>query len=127
MGTVRFALAVSLFSLSIGMAMAQPGSGKGPGAGPGMGQGPAASAPGMGPGAGGGRAVRWGADVTPGWSLMNATERKEHQQRMRAMKTYEECKAYQQQHHEQMASRAKERGGKALGQPRRDACAGLKP
>ena len=126
MSTVRFALVVSLFSLSIGVALAQPGSGKGPGPGPGMGQGAAASAPGMGPGAGG-RATRWGADYTPGWSQMNATERSEHQARMRAMKTYDECKAYQQQHHEQMAARAKERGGKALGQPRRDGCAGLKP
>ena len=128
MTSVRFAVAVSLFSLSIGMALAQPGAGKGPGAGPGMGPGASASAPGMGMGPGaGGRAARWGSDVTPGWSLMNATERNEHQVRMRSMKTYDECKTYQQQHHEQMAARAKERGGKALGQPRRDGCAGLKP
>jgi hypothetical protein len=46
---------------------------------------------------------------------------------MRSMKTYEECKTYLAQHHEQMAARAKERGGKALAEPRRDACAGLKP
>jgi hypothetical protein len=45
---------------------------------------------------------------------------------MRSMKTYEECKSYQDQHHEQMAAKAKERGGKALAQPRRDACGGLK-
>lgn len=57
---------------------------------------------------------------------MNSQERKEHQDRMRNMKTYDECKAYRDQHHEQMAARAKERGGKALAQPRRDACIGLK-
>jgi hypothetical protein len=58
---------------------------------------------------------------------MTPQERNEHRDRMRAMKTYEECKTYQAQHHEQMAARAKERGGAALAQPRRDACSGLKP
>lgn len=57
---------------------------------------------------------------------MNPQERTEHRDRMRAMKSYDECKVYQDQHHEQMAARAKERGGKALPQPRRDPCAGLK-
>lgn len=92
-----------------------------------MGAGPAASAAGMGMGPGGGRgAARWGSDYTPGWSLMTQQERNEHRERMRSMKSYEECKAYQERHHEQMAARAKERGGKALAQPRRDACGGLK-
>lgn len=45
---------------------------------------------------------------------------------MRAMKTYDECKTYRDQLHEQMVARAKERGGKALAPPRRDACSGLK-
>ena len=96
-----------------------------------MGTGPAASAPGMGmgmgkgPGAGRG-AARWGSDFTPGWSQMTPDERKDHQAHMRAMKTYDECKTYRDQHHEQMATRAKERGGKALAQPRRDACSGLR-
>jgi hypothetical protein len=45
---------------------------------------------------------------------------------MRSMTNHDECKAYQTQHHEQMAARAKERGGKPLAEPRRDACAGLK-
>jgi hypothetical protein len=57
---------------------------------------------------------------------MTPAERTEHQQRMRSIKTYEECKSYIEQHREQMAARAKDRG-KALAQPRRDACAGLKP
>jgi hypothetical protein len=103
--------------LCVGAVMAQPGSGKGPGPGP------AASAPRMGMGMGMGR---WGSDFTPGWSLMTPQERNEHRERMRNAKTYDECKAAQQQHHEQMAARAKERGGKPLAQPRRDACAGMK-
>jgi DNA repair ATPase RecN len=57
---------------------------------------------------------------------MTPAERTEHQQRMRSIKTYDECKTYMEQHREQMAARAKEKG-KALAQPRRDACAGLKP
>lgn len=122
----------SLLALSTGVVLAQPGGGRGPGSGQGqMHAGPAASAPGMGMGMGmgtsGGRgAARWGADYTPGWALMTEQERNEHRDRMRSMKTYEECKTYQEQHHEQMAARAKERGGKALAQPRRDACSNLK-
>jgi hypothetical protein len=130
MKNLRTMVLASLMMVSMGAAMAQPGSGKGPGAGTGpMGTGPAASAPGMGMGMGpgGGRgAARYGSEYTAGWTLMSKQERSEHRDRMRSMKTYEECKAYQDQHHEQMASRAKERGGKALAQPRRDACGGLK-
>jgi len=80
---------------------------------------------GMGSGTGAGRA-QWGSDFTPGWTLMSQQERNEHRDRMRSMKSYEECHAYQAQHHEQMVARAKERGGAAPAQPRRDACAGLK-
>jgi hypothetical protein len=71
-------------------------------------------------------AARFGADHTPGWALMTLQVSNEHRRRMLSMKTYDECKACQDQHHEQMATRAKERGGKALAQPRRDACASLK-
>lgn len=125
MKNLRTVLFVSLIGLSAGLAFAQPGSGKGAGPGP-MGAGPAASAPGMGMGPGGGRgAARWGSDFTPGWALMSAQERQDHQSQMRAMKTYDECKAFRDQHHEQMVARAKERGGKAMPQPRRDACASL--
>jgi hypothetical protein len=77
-------------------------------------------------GQGAGRgAAQWGADFTPGWTLMNQSERNEHRDRMRSMKTYDECHAYQSQHHEQMTARAKERGGAVPSQPRHDACAGL--
>jgi hypothetical protein len=121
------ALLASLVALAAGTAAAQPDSGRGPGAGPG----PGASAPGggmgprMGPGMGRG-AGRWGSDFTPGWAMMTPEERNEHRDRMRNMKSYEECKAYQSQHHEQMAARAKERGGSPMPGPRRDACAGMK-
>ncbi len=133
MKQLRRAVLLSILGLGAGLALAQPGGGKGPGPGTGPGasapgMGPGASAPGMGMGPGGGRgAARWGHEHTPGWSMMSPQERTEHQERMRSMKTYEECKTYQSQHHEQMAARAKERGGKAMGQPRRDACVGLKP
>lgn len=128
MKRVRMAVLASLIGLSAGLAGAQPAGGRGPAGGPGpMGAGPSASTPGMGMGPSGGRgAARWGSDYTPGWALMTAQERNEHRERMRSMTTYEECKAYQEQHHEQMAARAKERGGKALAQPRRDACSRLK-
>ena len=127
MKNVRMMVVAALIGLPTAMACAQPAGGMG--AGP-MGTGPAASAPGMGmgmgkgPGAGRG-AARWGSDFTPGWSLMTPEERKDHQAHMRAMTTYDECKTYRDQYHEQMATRAKERGGKALAQPRRDACSGL--
>ena len=123
MKNLRTASIAVLMIVSAGVAFAQAGGGKGPGGGPvasgsGMGMG-------MGPGNGHG-AMRWGSDVTPGWALMTPQERNEHRDRMQAMKTYEECKTYQDQHHEQMAARAKERGGQTLAQPRRDACSGLK-
>jgi len=124
MNNVRMMVVAALIGLPTILAMAQPAGGMG--AGP-MGAGPAASAPGMGMGSGAGRgAARWGSDFTPGWGLMTPDERKDHQAHMRAMKTYDECKTYRDQHHEQMAARAKERGGKALAQARRDACSSLK-
>lgn len=113
LGSILWA-AVALVTVA-GTAAAQ--GGRGPGAGP------AASAPGR----GSGPMARWGADFTPGWMMMSAQERKEHQERMRSMTSYEECKAYRDEHHQKLAARAKEKGGKAPAQPRRDACAGLKP
>jgi hypothetical protein len=126
MKSLRMFVWTSVLALSVGVALAQPAGGAGQGAGP-MGAGPGASAPGMGMGPGARRgAARWGADDTPGWALMTPQERDEHRQRMLSMKSYDECHAYQTQHHEQMAARAKERGGQALAQPRRDACSALK-
>lgn len=90
------------------------GSGMG-GMGSGMG--------GMGAGMAGARS---GGDETPGWTMMSETERNAHQERMRAMKTYEECKTFADQHHEQMSSRAKERGGQAMAPAMGDPCGSLK-
>jgi hypothetical protein len=43
------------------------------------------------------------------------------------MTSQAECKAYMEQHHQEMVARAKEKGRTLPAQPRRDACAGLKP
>lgn len=55
---------------------------------------------------------RWTADNgnTQGWSLMTPEERTEHQNKMHSFKTYDECKAYQETHHNAMEARAKEKG-----------------
>lgn len=124
MNSIRLSGLAIVAALMAAPVLAQGGPGAGKGPGPGMqGAGPAASMPGTGRGPG----ARFGADFTPGWAMMTEAERNEHHKHIREMKTYEECKAYMEQHHAQMAARAKERGGKALAQPRRDACAGLKP
>lgn len=72
-----------------------------------------------GPGQGGRFAI--GNNNTPGWTLMTQEERTAHQQKMWAFKNYEECKAYQQEHHRTMDDRAKEQG-KVLPVPRANAC-----
>lgn len=130
MTNFRMLMIASLLGLSTGVAFGQTGTSDETRAGPDkMGSGPAAGAPGRGVGmrpGGGHGATRWGSDFTPGWALMTPQERNEHRDHMRTMKSYDECKIYQDQHHEKMVERAKERGGKSLPHPRRDACAGLK-
>jgi hypothetical protein len=130
--TMKTSLA-ALLALAASMAMAQAASAP-------QASGPAASAPrmGMGPGGGmgmgGGRmgagrmggAARAGADYTPGWGLMTPAERNEHRTQMRSAKSYEDCVALRDKHHELMLARAKERGITMPAQPRRDACQGLK-
>ena len=58
--------------------------------------------------------------------MMTEAERKDHQGKMRSMTNYEDCKAYMEQHHQQMTARAKEKGRTIPNQPRRDGCASLK-
>jgi hypothetical protein len=96
---------------------AQPGPGMGPGGGmrPGGGMG------GMGAGGGMGRQFSLNQDNTVGWALMTPQERTEHRTKMWSFKSYEECTAYQQQHHDTMMARAKEQG-KTIAQPRANAC-----
>jgi len=103
------------------LAQPDPGMGGGPGmqnAGQGAGQG-------MGPGAGGGRGMRCNQGNTTGWSLMTPEERTEHQNRMRAVKTYDECKRLQTEQHAAMEVRAKEKGA-TLPAPRQNGCDRMK-
>jgi hypothetical protein len=132
---------IAALCLATGLALAGPvaaqgGTGPGPkaampcanapasapctGAGAGMGMG-------MGMGQGKGHGGMAGADYTHGWSMMTPQERSEHQAHMQGMKSTDECRAYRDQHHQQMAERTKAQGGKPLPKPRHDACAGMKP
>ena len=95
MKVLAFAASLALVSVA---AFAQP-YGPGPGGGPGPGAGPGKAA---GP--------RWGSDVTPGWALMTPEERRQHQQQMRAVKDYDECRKLMEEHHARMQARAKEKG-----------------
>jgi hypothetical protein len=65
-------------------------------------------------------------DNTSGWYFMSPEERIEHQARIRSFKTYEECHAYQHEHHRLMENRAKEKGLQ-LNSGRRDICGHLLP
>ena len=82
---------------------------------------------GQGPKAGKGHGGMAGADYTHGWSMMTPQERSEHRAHMLGMKSADECRAYRNQHHQQMAERVKAQGGKPLPTPRHDGCAGMKP
>ncbi|HJW23675.1 MAG TPA: hypothetical protein VJ576_02155 [Rhodocyclaceae bacterium] len=61
---------------------------------------------------------------TQGWRLMSPAERIEHQAKVRQFKAYEECHAYQLEHHRLMEARASAQG-LTLGPGRRDICAHL--
>lgn len=63
---------------------------------------------------------------TTGWYFMSREERIEHQAKIRSFKTYDECHAYQQEHHQLMENRAKEKGLQ-LSPGRRDVCEHLRP
>ncbi len=86
----------------------------------------AASAPQAGMGMGGGmHGWRMNRDNTPGWAMMNRTERREHHDKMAAMNDHGACMTYMEQHHTQMTERAKARGRTVPAKPRQDACAPL--
>ena len=63
---------------------------------------------------------------TTGWHLMSPEERVAHQAMIRGFRSYEECNAYQVEHHKLMAARVSEQG---LQLPRqlRDFCGHLRP
>jgi hypothetical protein len=63
----------------------------------------------------------WNKNYTPGWSLMTPQERTEWQTKMRGAKTYDECKAMQEEHHKSMEARATEKGI-TLPAPRQNGC-----
>lgn len=113
---------ITLLGTSVALSIyAQPGPGGGPGAGPGAG---------MGPGAGRGPAVeaprfQFNRDNTYGWKLMTAAERAAHRDKMLAAKTYDECKAVQDEQHKLMEARAKEKGT-MLPAPRQNGCDRMK-
>jgi hypothetical protein len=103
----RALLAAALAAASLA-AFAQPyGTGPGPGRGPGAGP-------------------RFGADVTPGWSMMTPEERQAHREKMQSMKDPAQCQAYMAEHQKQMQERAKERGKPFPGPGTGRACEGLK-
>lgn len=102
------------------LAQPGPGMGAGMGAGPGVqGTGPGTGP--MGPGGRGMRGMRFDKNNTPGWTLMTAEERVAHQAKMRAVKTYDECKQLQAEQHTAMEARAKEKGV-VLNTPGRNGC-----
>lgn len=115
--------------LMAGVAVAQPGPGMGGGGmgggmGPGMMQGErpcmkadATAKADMGPNCG----WRMNRRNTPGMGLMTPEERRAHRDKMRSLKSAEECQAYMAEHHAQMAERAKAKGI-TLPAPRSNAC-----
>lgn len=100
--TRRLALIATLLLTPV-LGSAQPG-------GPGRGTGP-----------------RWGQEVTPGWMMMSPAEREQHREKILSLTTYEECRAYMDQHHQQMVERARSQGRSMPAQRLRDGCAGLPP
>lgn len=108
MKLTNLALIACLFAAPV---FAQPGPGMGGGMGGGMGP-------------GGGR-FAIGNDNTVGWALMTQEEHAAHRQKMWSFKNYDECKAYQLEHHRAMEARAKEQG-KTIVPPRFNACDRMK-
>lgn len=82
--------------------------------------------PGMGGGMGpGGGRFAIDNDNTVGWMLMTQEEQNAHRQKMWSFKSFDECKAYQLEHHQTMEARAKEKG-KTILPPRFNACDRMK-
>jgi hypothetical protein len=83
-----------------------PAKGAGPELGQGKGQG---NVQGQGKGLGP-KASTHAQERAYGWELMTEQERKEHQDRMRSLKTEQEREAFQAEHHKKMQERAKAQG-----------------
>jgi len=118
--SITFATVLGAALTASVLAQPGPGMGGGMGAGPGMqGAGPGTGP--MGPGGRGMRGMRFDKNNTPGWTLMTAEERTDHRAKMRAVKTYDECKTLQAEQHTAMEARAKEKGV-VLNTPGRNGC-----
>jgi hypothetical protein len=96
----------------LGTSVALPGYAQ---PGPGPGRGPASERP----------RFRFNQDNTFGWKLMSAQERAAHRDKMLAAKTYAECKAAQDEQHQLMQARAKEKH-MTLPTPRHNVCDRMK-
>lgn len=62
---------------------------------------------------------------TPGWIMMTPEERADHHRKMMEFKTYNACRAYQDDHPKQMEKRVKERHT-VLHIPKHDGCDRMK-
>ena len=103
------------------------GMGGGWGGGPGMQNGGTANwGPGMGYGGHGGRGMRFNQNnAARGWTLTTPEERTAFQIKMRAVKTYDECKVTQTDFRSVIETRAKEKGVNLMA-PRQNPCDNLK-
>lgn len=72
-----------------------------------------------------GRGFAFNNTNTRGWSLMTAEERVAHRDKMWSAKSYNECKAIQDENHQAMTERAKVQG-KTLPTPRWNGCDRMK-
>ena len=107
-----------------GMQGGAVGQGGGYGMGPGGGRGMAGMGRG-GMGGGMGRGMMANQNVARGWQLVTPEERTAQQVKMRAVKTYDECKAVQTEHRSTIEARAKEKGVNVF-TPRGNPCDNLK-
>jgi len=96
----------------------------GMGGGPGMWNG-GPGAGNMGPAGRGMRGMRFDQNNTHGWTLMTPEERTANQIKMRAVKTYDECKLVQAEQRTLMEARAKEKGV-TLPTPPQSGCENMK-
>lgn len=117
--TIKIIGAITLIGAAIAvpvLAQTGPGMGWGHGMGGGMGMQNGPGAGQMGPGAPG-----MGGRGGMGGALMTPEERTAFQIKMRAVKTYDECKLVQNEQHKTMEARAKEKGI-TLPTPRQNGC-----
>lgn len=63
-----------------------------------------------------------GPGNSPGWALMTPQERAEHRARLSGFTNFEDCAAYQAEHHAAMLERARAKGVTLPAVPRQDFC-----